>query len=174
MPNHALTSNASLSVNFPRAIIASFFPFDTIRGSGYSPARNDDETSRTGKEGDVSNRERILVVDEVADTAEVLQAVLAPRGLTVNRVRRLDQTVSPAGESRPAVMVLDAESFGTTSIVPGAQWQDVPQVIIGTVRFTQATTAESTDSDRRYLQKPFQFAELVQAIEALISRSREM
>lgn len=129
----------------------------------------------------MSNRERILVVDEISDTAEVLQAVLAPRGVTVNRICRWGQTENPAAENRPAVVVYDAESQADGALTDGAlkaggTWPGVPQVIIGTLRVARS---DSDDSDgnvpaapvaqRRYLQKPFQFAELVQAIEALIA-----
>ena len=119
----------------------------------------------------MSNRERVLVVDEVPDTAEVLQAVLEPRGVTVNRVRRLDPAVAPEEENRPAVVVLNAESIDGSPSTGLSAWQNVPQVIIGTLRFP-ASAGEPADGAvaRRVLQKPFQFAELVQAIESLIGQ----
>src|SRR5262245_47263481 len=120
-----------------------------------------------GKERQVSNRDRILVVDEASDTAEVLQAVLKPRGVCVQRVRRLDQSAAP-DESCPAVVVLNAESMDGTSPADLAVWQHVPQVIIGTVRIPAATVGASHGASRRVLRNPFQFAELLQAIESLI------
>ena len=87
-----------------------------------------------GKERQVSNPDRILVVDEASDTAEVLQAVLQARGVSVQRVRRLDPSATNAGENCPAVVVLNAESMDGTSPADLAIWQHVPQVIIGTVR----------------------------------------
>ncbi len=114
----------------------------------------------------MSNRERVLVVDEVSDTAEVLQAVLEPRGLTVNRVRRLEQAAPAANEVRPAVLILDAESLNCVSPALRGGWQNVPQVILGTVRVEVDPTEPI--ATRRFLRKPFQFAELVQAIESLI------
>lgn len=121
----------------------------------------------------MSNRERVLVVDEVSDTAEVLQAVLEPRGLTVNRINPLDQTPSAAGESPPVVVVLDVESLDGANCPDWEGWHGVPHVIIGTIRLTEAATREFADpaAPRRYLRKPFQFADLVQAIETLIARS---
>src|SRR5262245_47405832 len=68
-----------------------------------------------GKERQVSNRDRILVVDEASDTAEVLQAVLEARGVSVQRVRRLDPSAATADERCPAVVVLNAESMDGTS-----------------------------------------------------------
>ena len=128
---------------------------------------------RTGKEGDVSNSERVLVVDDVTDTAEVLRAVLEPRGLTVKRVSRLDHSPAPSIETRPAVVVLDAETCNGANCPSWEGWQSVPQVIIGTVRLAAAGTTGIADptADRRYLEKPFQFADLIQAIEALIAES---
>ena len=124
----------------------------------------------------MSNRERILVVDEISDTAEVLQAVLELRGVTVNRICRWDQTENSTAENRPAVVVYDAESAADGDLSAGGKWHGVPQVIIGTLRVAPLDQDESDrngqaapDTQRRYLQKPFQFAELVQAIEALIA-----
>jgi DNA-binding response OmpR family regulator len=120
----------------------------------------------------VSNRECVLVVDEIPDTAEVLEAVFASRGLTVNRVRHLDSAFPPTLANRPALIVVDVESCATSPA--RGDWQDVPQVIIGTFRTAQeADDAPPGEApERRYLQKPFQFAELIQAIEALIADDR--
>jgi CheY-like chemotaxis protein len=124
-----------------------------------------------GKEGNVSNRERVLVVDEVSDTAEVLQAVLEPHGVSVSRVRRLDPAPAAASESRPAVVVLKAESLEGTIRADLEGWQHVPQVIIGTVRLPAADLSgfQEAAAARRVLRSPFQFADLVQAIESLIA-----
>ena len=124
--------------------------------------------SMPGKERQVSNRDRILVVDEASDTAEVLQAVLKPRGVCVQRVRRLDRSAAAADDRCPAVVVLNAESMDGTSPADLAVWQHVPQVIIGTVRIPAATVGASHGASRRVLRNPFQFAELLQAIESLI------
>jgi DNA-binding response OmpR family regulator len=122
----------------------------------------------------LSNRDRILVVDEISDTADVLQAVLEPRGVTVNRVRRWCETTCPADENRPAVVVLDAESVPGAGTPTAGDWQNVPQVIIGMIRPVAPSpdAASRPGVQRRYLQKPFQFAELIQAIESLISQRR--
>jgi DNA-binding response OmpR family regulator len=107
-------------------------------------------------------------VDGVSDTAEVLQAVLEPRGLTVNRVRRLELAAADAGESRPSVLILDAEAFDDANPATRGDWQTVPQVIIGTLRVAEEPSQPF--APRRILRKPFHFAELVQAVESLIGR----
>ena len=128
----------------------------------------------------MSNRDRVLVVDEISDTAEVLQAVLEPRGVTVNRVCRWGQNESLTVENRPAVVVYDVESLADGALPASGNWHGVPQIIIGTIRLFKSDGANSDrnepaapDVQRRYLQKPFQFAELIQAIEALIAPRAE-
>jgi DNA-binding response OmpR family regulator len=122
----------------------------------------------------VSNRECVLVVDEIPDTAEVLEAVLALRGLTVNRVRHLDAAHPLTLANRPALIVVDVESCASPNTRACDGWQNVPQVIIGTMQAPAAgdDVPPGEASDRRYLQKPFQFAELIQAIDALIAGDR--
>jgi CheY-like chemotaxis protein len=118
----------------------------------------------------VLKRERVLVVDEISDTAEVLQAVLEPRGVIVNRVCRWGQAAMTSVEDRPAVVVCDAESLAAQALPAGGNWHGVPQIIIGTIRRNGSYAQDPTapDVERRYLQKPFQYAELLQAIETLI------
>jgi len=121
----------------------------------------------------VSNRDQVLVVDEMSDTADVLRAVLEPRGLSVNRVRRYEPPELPIPDPRPAVVVLDADA----QEAPAAQaWHNVPLVVIGQVRITESPVADApgAPAQRHFLQKPFQFAELVQAVERMIARQRSI
>ena len=119
----------------------------------------------------MSKPDCVLVVDEISDTADVLQAVLEPRGVAVNRVRRLMEPAARDAAGRPSVMVLDAESLGGSALPSGKDWKSIPQVIIGTIRISGPESEDDrlANPERRYLQKPFQFAELVQAIESLIA-----
>ena len=119
----------------------------------------------------MADPERVLVVDGIADTADVLQAVLEPRGLIVNRVSRLDEREITAAAGQPAVLVLDADALHRAAAPDWIARRGVPQVIIGTWHDPAATGEDSGSAPRRrYLQKPFQFAELVRAIESLIAR----
>jgi len=103
---------------------------------------------------------RILVVDAVTDTEEVLRAVLEPRGMLVNR-RKTGHPAS-ATQARPTVVVLDEEA---TTPQTQVEFSDIPQVIIGRTELPAA-------HDRRVLSKPFHYAELVQAIEQLVEHRR--
>lgn len=123
----------------------------------------------------MSKQECVLVVDEVSDTTEVLQAVLEPRGVAVNRIRNLGESTAGNVTRRPSVVVLDAESLSGSAPPSDEDWKDIPQVIIGTIHVAETATVDDPIANplRRYLQKPFQFAELVQAIESLITPSAE-
>ena len=66
---------------------------------------------RTRKEGHVIVSQRVLVVDGVSDTGDVLKAVLEPRGWQVDRVRRMDQFGEAKLTDRPDVMIVDAEGI---------------------------------------------------------------
>ena len=121
-----------------------------------------------GRNVDVSNSQRVLVVDDVSDSAEVLRAVLAPRGVHVDRLRAGRFSPSePAIPQAPSVVVIDMEP-SDFSPAPGTSWDDVPQVIIGSARLSPLAPREEGQPAREYLRKPFEYAELVRAIEKFI------
>ena len=117
----------------------------------------------------MSNGLRVLVVDEVSDTEEVLKAVLEPRGLRVDRVRAAARSF-PSPTDEPDVVVIDLDDAPAGDL-HCEEWRKVPQVIIGAVFRPQADKAAG-DADRQFLQKPFEYAELVRMIESLIDRRR--
>ncbi len=102
---------------------------------------------------------RILVVDQVTDTEEVLRAVLEPRGVAVDRINMADMP----GATPPTVLVIDNDTPARCPDTAG--WSAVPQVIIGRVPI-----ADTEDANHCVLSKPFQYAELIQKIEDMIAR----
>lgn len=125
---------------------------------------------RTRKEGLVIASQRVLVVDGVSDTGDVLKAVLEPRGWQVDRVRRMDQFCEATRTERPDVLIVDAETTFTDELSnPGLA--EVPRVIIGSLRIS-APGDELESSSRQYLTKPFQYAELLRAIDELLARPK--
>jgi DNA-binding response OmpR family regulator len=125
---------------------------------------------RTRKEGLVIASQRVLVVDGVSDTGEVLKAVLEPRGWQVDRVRRMDQFGEAKLTERPDVMIVDAETISAGDI-PDRELAEVPRVIIGSLRVTSPDD-EPGSSSRQYLAKPFQYAELLRAIDELLAQPK--
>jgi hypothetical protein len=72
------------------------------------------------------------------------------------------------------LIVLDADALAGSGPPLNNDWQGIPQVIIGTIHVAEpeAATGQTGEPERRYLQKPFQFAELMRAIDALLPSRR--
>lgn len=111
------------------------------------------------------NGQRVLVVDGMHEIQEVLQAVLAPRGLRVDWVRSHVQQHGGGTADRPDILVIDAEALPIDGTGGARSWNNVPQVILGADE--ESETADS-DNQHTYLSKPFQFPELIRAIEKLL------
>jgi CheY-like chemotaxis protein len=101
-----------------------------------------------------------LVVDGTSDTEAVLKAVLEPRGAHVERTRGMNARQRVVDQSIPQVVVidLDDESADKTANC----FCESRRILIGSEQ------AAVTDRDR-FLAKPFQYPELLQAIEDLLS-----
>lgn len=96
---------------------------------------------------------RVVVVDGLPETQDVLQAVLQPRGIDVIRCRshRLaDWETSP---QPPELLVVHGEEQST----PGLG--DVPRIVIGTMQ---------TPDDGSVLSHPFHYRDLLSAIDRLL------
>lgn len=116
------------------------------------------------KDGRLAAAQRVLVVDGLMETEEVLRAVLEPRGLEVDRVRGPRFGNFPAKE-RPSVVVLhldDAQPFARRA----AEWPNVPRIVIGAA---QPAVDAGANADERFLEKPFHYGELIRAIEVLLT-----
>jgi hypothetical protein len=95
---------------------------------------------------------RVLVVDGVSDTEEVLRAVLAPRGVDVCRLSGTHL------DARPSLVVIDSDLSDSTD---DQSWAGVPKIILG-----RATRIDA--DDRHVFPRPFHYADLVRAIEQVI------
>ena len=122
---------------------------------------------QTGKDGSVVNGQRVLVVDGMHEIQDVLRAVLAPRGMRVDWVRSHMQQLPGEAADRPDILVIDAEAHPVHQSGKNQHWSNVPQVILG-------ADVESSNADpdlqHAYLNKPFLFPELIQAIERLLPK----
>ncbi|MBI5760698.1 MAG: response regulator transcription factor [Planctomycetales bacterium] len=114
--------------------------------------------------------QRVLVVDGVSDTGDVLKAVLEPRGWQVDRVRRMDQFGEATRTERPDVMIVDAETISGPEL-SDHELAEVPRVIIGSLRVTSPDDEPGSPS-RQYLTKPFQYGELLRAIDELLAQPK--
>ena len=108
------------------------------------------------------NGQRVLVVDGFSETQEVLRTVFGPRGTEVERM----DLATPAAQ--PDVVVIDVETAHPSEC---SAWDGVPQVIIGSADVSPLDSPR--DNDRHcYLEKPFRYPELIQAVERLLAVKR--
>lgn len=115
--------------------------------------------------------QRVLVVDGLAETEEVLRAVFEPKGLQVDRIRGAGASEFAGGslatKSRPSLVVLHVED-GPAGFPTSDGWQDVPRILIGA---TKTAGPSDLDAVEHFLEKPFQYGELIRTIERLLAAS---
>ena len=115
----------------------------------------------------MANGQRVVVVDGMHEIQEVLRAILAPRGLRVDWVRSHMQQLPGEAADRPDILVIDAEAHPVRAAQKNRQWSSVPQVILGA---DEDESQADSDTQHAYLNKPFLFPELIQAIERLLPK----
>ena len=115
----------------------------------------------------VINRTRVMVVDGLTETEEVLRAVLEPRGMQVMRIRSGPNSERTQPADRPSVVVLHEpeRSASERATLAGhtRDWGEVPCVVIGRAHHQ----VPPSNPMRRYLSQPFHYSELLTAIESL-------
>lgn len=110
-----------------------------------------------GKDSAVQPK-RILVIDRTPDTQAVLQAVLEPAGTVVEHARTLNAAATRLTAAE--VVVIDSEeSFSDDDC-----WDDYAgsRVVLGTRTNGRAAPGE------RFLEKPFEYPDLVRTIRELL------
>jgi DNA-binding response OmpR family regulator len=115
----------------------------------------------------VTATKRVLVVDGLSETEEVLRAVLEPRGLSVDRIRSA-ASEELAAKRRPSVMVLHLNEDPAPAALAG--WQNVPRIVIGA---TKVDDARGASAGEHYLEQPFQYGELIRTIERLLAAAAD-
>lgn len=111
------------------------------------------------------NGQRVLVVDGMHEIQQVLHAILAPRGMRVDWVRSHVQQLDGGAADQPDILVIDAEALPIDPTGGTRLWNNVPQVILGADE--ESSTAD-VDAQHTHLSKPFQFPDLINAIEKLL------
>ena len=111
----------------------------------------------------MASGQRVLLVDGLSETEEVLKAVLEPRGLHVDHVSGPPHDGTASDSLPPHVLVIHDDGDSADGSDRNG-WRRIPQVIIGS-----AEVAPMSDDRHRYLREPFQYRELIQAIEQLLA-----
>jgi CheY-like chemotaxis protein len=113
---------------------------------------------------------RILIVDESAESREVLRTLLERHGATTIEAQRPEQAVQLANLHRPHLIVLDAESdhsirgAATDELRAAASRFDTPVVILGTLSHIRSLNLEG-----QFVAKPYHYGPLIRKIEDLLA-----
>lgn len=110
----------------------------------------------------MSTSPRVLVIDGEPDTEAVLKAVLEPRGARVDWSRQARTTGSPELDVPPEVVVIDLDDQPRNGEIDGTAASG-GRILIGSHRVPIGRTNDL------FLEKPFQFPELISAIEGLLA-----
>ena len=123
--------------------------------------------NRSGKDGRVIHGQHVLVMDGLSETEDVLKAVFEPRGLQVRRVCGKGDCDSVPTANPPSLIVIHSEELQNRPQA-AERFNNVPRVIIGTADLPQT---HSRETGEQYLKQPFQYQELIQAIERLLDQA---
>jgi adenylate cyclase len=113
---------------------------------------------------------RILIVDESADSREVLGTLLARQGARVFEARRAEQAVQLAQRYQPDLIVVDRDcdrsiaGTATSDLESAALVKGTPIVVIGTVRQVRERPAPG-----QFVSKPYHYGHLIDKIEELLA-----
>ena len=106
----------------------------------------------------MTSGQKVVVIDGVPETAQVLQAVFEPRGHRVERIR--SHAAAIAQHTHNSVLVLHDDAEGSRR----SKYGSAPRVVIGSI------SSDSTNSTATHLSPMFQYAELVRAVEGLLTQ----
>lgn len=113
---------------------------------------------------------RVLIVDESADTREVLTTLLARRGATTVEARQPQQALELAEHEHLDLIVFDAESDrtdagrGLQDLKAAASRNGTPIVILGSVR-----NSGKWPQAGQFVAKPYHYGQLINKIESLLA-----
>ena len=113
----------------------------------------------------VTTAPNVLVIDGLSETATVLEAVLSRRGTTVQQARDVRRAAEEFPGGVPAVVVIDGDDGPAATTVARREWPASHQVVIASARLPL------DKPHARFLQKPFQFPELVRLVEDLLAEA---
>ena len=123
---------------------------------------------------------RVLVIDPLEETREVLETMLARRGVRIVTAVRREEGLRLAREFHPDVVVLDCEAPSTASTSNGALAPEGAEqsfaaaspdhppslILIGNAR------RAANEPSAHYVQKPYHYGPLIHTIEALLAERR--
>jgi CheY-like chemotaxis protein len=114
----------------------------------------------------------VLIVDESAETREVLRTALAPSGTKIWEAARADEGLELARRHHPSVIVLDLEiaDKASATIQAGflaAETSQAPIVLLGSAR-----RGTQDFPSGQFVAKPYHYGPLIRKIERLLDEAR--
>jgi len=115
------------------------------------------------------SRFRILIVDPLPDSREVLRTLLQRRGAQILETARIRHACQLARRERPDVIVLDGDDHDPTlgeaveDLGCYASRSSTPIVVLGTLQRHTSPLATG-----HFVSKPYQYAALIRRIEELL------
>jgi CheY-like chemotaxis protein len=113
---------------------------------------------------------RVLIVDESAESRDILRTLLERHGAATIEAERPDEAVELANLHRPHLIVLDVESdhsnggAATDALRAAACQFDTPVVILGTVSQRRGQIPGG-----QFVAKPYHYGPLIRKIEGLLA-----
>jgi DNA-binding response OmpR family regulator len=109
----------------------------------------------------------VLIVDQSAETREVLRTVLEQRGLKIYEAAAADEGLEIVESRSPDLVVLDVEVESASPAEISGQFarsarRQTPLVLLGTARRTKCPLPGE------FIAKPYHYAPLVRRIEQLL------
>jgi CheY-like chemotaxis protein len=117
----------------------------------------------------LSSSPRVLIVDESAESRDIICTLLQRHGATTFEAQRLELAVQLANLHQPDLILLDAESDRGTSgaatddLRAVAERSDTPVVILGTL-----TRCRGRFPNGQFVAKPYHYGPLIRKIEGLL------
>ena len=118
----------------------------------------------------MDTRRSVLIVDESADSREVLRTVLEHRGLRILEASQPREGLELARQHQPDLIVLDLEPDSTPPEFPSElaaqSTHQTPLVLLGSARRIAAHPHVG-----EFVAKPYHYAPLIRRIEQLLETS---
>jgi DNA-binding response OmpR family regulator len=118
----------------------------------------------------LSSLSQVLIVDESAESREILRTLLVLRGATTIEALRPDQAAELADLHRFDLILFDADSdrsssgADTESLKDAANRNGTPIVILGTLR-----NGRKQPTSDQFFTKPYHYGPLIRKIEDLLA-----
>jgi DNA-binding response OmpR family regulator len=120
----------------------------------------------------LDSRRSVLIVDDSAETREVLQTALERRGMRTFSASRAGRGLELARRHHPDLIVLDLELAGdnpqglSAPFAEQARTNHVPLVFLGSARRHPGNLPVG-----EYLAKPYHYGSLIRKIEELLKKN---